>query len=779
MPKSSGVVSFLVTCSMITGAIAQTAQSVAPAESGDIQEITVTATRVAPSGFSAPTPTTVISQATLEQQQVTNLGEALNLLPSFKGDISPAASGIRTQLPGAEQADLRGIGAQRTLVLVDGMRVVPQAPANNTGVATVPDMNQIPALMVQRVEVVTGGASAQWGSDAVSGVVNILLRNDFTGFEVTGQGGATQYGDDGNERIGVLFGTPFAGDRGHLVVAIDASNVDEMGDINSRPWGRQDYQLLTNPSPQTNGLPNFLITPNVLPTSSSGGLITGPANFGLKGYYFTPGGTPAPFKYGALAGGQSMIGGQGQSEATGVSLSPGVLRADPYVHVSFNVSEHLSLFAEGGFAYVKGETNTLPSRDTADNISINNAYLPAGVAAEMAAANVTSFTLSRINYDLGGNLQVTTTNSTPHVAIGTKGDLSDNWTWDSHLSWGENFYDQAAAHDLIVANNAFALNSINVGGRIVCAATVPGAAYNPAAAGCVPLNPFGQGSPSAAAINYVTGTERSRSLYEQRDAAADVQGKPLSTWAGPLSVAAGVEYRIESQHVSGDPISVIPTGGYQAANAADWAGSFNVKEVYGEAVVPLAKDSFLANAVNFDTAVRWADYSTVGAATTWKEGLNWELVKGFSLRTTVSRDLRAPALFELYSPGAVSSLPASVNGFSVASIPSNTTVGNPHLKAEVGETFTFGAVFQPVGTGIQASIDYYNINLKDAITSVTNPGPLCSAGQAFFCSVYTYNSAGVPTSLTIGEQNFVGHEAAPSSPPCRWPLRSLLRRTGS
>jgi hypothetical protein len=84
-----------------------------------------------------------------------------------------------------------------------------------------------------------------------------------------------------------------------------------------------------------------------------------------------------------------------------------------------------------------------------------------------------------------------------------------------------------------------------------------------------------------------------------------------------------------------------------------------------------------------------------------------------------------------------------------------------------------------VGTGIQASIDYYNINLKDAITSVTNPGPLCSAGQAFFCSVYTYNSAGVPTSLTIGEQNFVGHEAAPSSPPCRWPLRSLLRRTGS
>lgn len=745
----SGAVSFAQGQGAMPAASERSVPAAEPATPESLEVIEVTASRINSVGFSAPSPTTVITAEMLENLQATSVAQITSESPAFKATISPAANGVRTQLPGSSLADLRGLGSNRTLVLVDGLRVVPQAPANNTGVGVSPDLNQIPSLLVDRIEVVTGGASAQWGSDAVAGVMNVILRNQYEGLTVKLQGGESQEGDSRTYRFGMLGGRNFADGAVHLVAGLDYTNYSGLGDVNTRSWGRQNYQLLANPSPSTNGLPANILSPGVLPTSSPGGLITGPANFAFNRYAFNPDGSLSPFQYGSLAGGSYMIGGQGSTLATGVSMAPSVERVDPYVRLSYTLNDHVTLFTEASYSWLRGQTYTLPSRDSADIIRASNPYLPANVAAAMTTAGIPTFSLSRINYDVGGNALVTVENKTPHIAVGGNGAIAGSWTWDAHLAWGQNRYTNSADHDRIRSNYTFATDAVLNNGQIVCRATVPGTAYNSAAAGCVPIDLFGAGAPSAAAIDYVTATAHSQSTYTQDSAAANVRGEAFDDWAGPVALAAGLEYRRETQTVLSDPIAA--AGGYETANASAFSGSFNVKEGYVETEVPLLRNLSFAKAMDLNAAVRVADYSSVGSETTWKGGLTYEPVSGLRFRATRSRDIRAPALFELDSPGAISTLSVAVKGRS-STIPTNTTVGNPDLRPESADTTTYGAVITPgFVPGLTVSVDRYDINLKNAITSLTaaSIAGLCNLGQTEFCNAFSFNATGVPTGLVL------------------------------
>jgi outer membrane receptor protein involved in Fe transport len=708
-------------------------------------DIIITGSRAAVNGFSAPSPTVVVGSDLVDQQSAATIAQVLYQVPAFRATRSPGANAVNFSNPGQAAADLRGLGPQRTLVLVNGSRVVPSAPSVNASAPVTTDLNVIPTLMIDRVEIVTGGASAQYGSDAVSGVVNVLLRRRMDGIRLTAQAGVAEAGDNFNYRIGAIGGFSFAGDRAHFVASVEYNDSDGVDDIYARDWGREEWMIVSNGAFATNGLPANILAPNVHNNVGAGGVILGPAGFSLRGFTFNDDGSVRPFDAGSLNNGTYQIGGEGRTSTVGVSLVPQVRRFTSYARLEYEASDALTAIVEGGYAEARGVLSGGIARFNSVAIARDNAFLPAPAAAAMDAQGLTSFMLAKTFYDMG-NARFEASNSTPHLMVGIEGALGDSWHYDAHYSWGENrFRNEAFAVDAVVDPST---------GQVVCRATLPGPAFNANAEGCVPINPFGPNSATPDAQAYVNGSGWSTSLYTQDTAALNVRGEPFATWAGPVSIAFGGEYRRETQRVVADPISA--NGGFAlVGNVGTFRGAFDVTEGYFEAIVPLARDLPFAHALDLNGAIRYAEYSTVEGQTNWKVGAVYEPVEGLRLRVTRSRDIRAPAIYELYGPGSVLVNLITVNGVS-ARVPQNVTVGNPDLNPEKGDTFTAGMVIEPVGIpNLRASIDYYDIDLSDAITSISagTIGSLCTLGQTQFCNYITFNAAGAPVRVTAPQLN--------------------------
>lgn len=708
-------------------------------------EVIITASRTATNGLQAPTPTQVVGVEVLERQAVTTVMEVLNQNPAFKATRSPGANATNTSSPAQATADLRALGGQRTLVLVNQSRVVPFAPASNLGVPTTTDLNLFPTNMIERVDVVTGGASALYGSDAVSGVVNIIMKKKYEGVEVTGQAGISQRGDYATQRLGFIAGTSFADGRGDVVISADYSNNNGMEDIYSRDWGREEWMIVSNSQRTTPGTPGFgqpafILSPNVHASLGSGGVIT--SNIpGLNNMTFNPDGSIRPFDKGDIFGGQVMIGGEGQSIIKGVAQMPDVERFTTYGSIYFEFSDSLTGYIEGGYSRSVGFLDGIAIRLPTITIQRDNPYIPASVAA-LLPATTQSFNISRIAYDIGQNFYEVT-NETPHAVVGFEGRLGGSWKWDAHASYGVNNYASRTFSNPVRANLNFAIDAVRdpVSGDIVCRAVLQG---NPAAAGCQPLNLFGENNFTEAARQYIWGSGLSEVKYDQLAFGANMVGEPFSTWAGPVSVAFGGEYRRETQELTADEIGA-NNGFLTAGNAVPYSGAFNVKEAYIEATVPLARDMPFLQGLNLNGAFRYADYSTVGGQTAWKLGGTWEPVDGLNIRVARSRDIRAPAINELFSPGSnvTNTVTLVVDGVTKsASIPQNTSRGNPDVGPEFADTLTIGAAYRGTGAlrGFGLSVDYYNIKISDAITnlSTVNIANLCSNGDDYFCGLFSY-----------------------------------------
>src|SRR5690242_20057694 len=265
------------------------------------EQIVVTGTRL-PAGVKAPTPLTVLGAQAIEDRNPATIGELLQQIPSFGEMDSPNTAGVTSRGGGQINPDLRGLGSTRTLVLIDGRRHVPTAATGSV------DIKVVPTLLVDRVEVVTGGASAAYGSDAVSGVVNIVLKNNLQGIRATVSGGISGQNDGEERRLSLAAGTSFAGGRGHVMAGVDYLKVGEIGTQLTRDWGRRDVGLVTNAAFATNGLPNFITSPGVHSaiTTPGGLIVSGP----LKGIAFGPGGTTYNYQFGQVFG-STMIGGDG------------------------------------------------------------------------------------------------------------------------------------------------------------------------------------------------------------------------------------------------------------------------------------------------------------------------------------------------------------------------------------------------------------------------------------------------------------------------------------
>jgi len=404
----------------------------ATSQSAPADQIVVTGSRL-PAGVKAPTPLTVLGSQAIENRNPATIGEVLQQIPSFGPMDSPNTAGVNSRGGGQINPDLRGLGATRTLVLINGRRHV---PTSSTGSV---DIKVVPTLLVDRVEVVTGGASAAYGSDAVSGVVDIVLKSNLKRFRATASAGISGENDGEEHRLSLAAGTAFADGRGHLMAGVDYVKIGEIGTQLTRDWGRRDVGLITNAAFATNGLPNFIISPNVHSaiTTPGGLIVSGP----LKGIAFGPGGTTYNYALGQVFG-STMIGGDGinQNENLLALLGTPIESVNALASAKFDVTPDVQLFAElsGGFSETGGASQE--SRDRGNLvIRRDNAFLPASVRALMVANNLQTITIGRVSNDVG-KIKLDRDNTTYEAVAGVTAHFG-SWTADAYAQYGKNIYD--------------------------------------------------------------------------------------------------------------------------------------------------------------------------------------------------------------------------------------------------------------------------------------------------------------------------------------------------
>lgn len=754
--------------------------SVSEAESGD--QIIVTGSRIARDGFQAPTPVIVMTQEDIQNTSPSNnIADFVNQLPQLAGSTKPANSrlNISNGSAGINALNLRNLGESRVLVLVDGRRSV-----GSTIFGWV-DINTIPQALIERVELVTGGASSAYGSDAVTGVVNFILNKKMEGLRITGDIGITDVGDGFNYSGSVAGGTSFADGRGHIVFNAEIAHQDGIFEVdpNDRPWNHKGYLAFSNPGyTATNGQPAFItFRENAGQTNQApGGFITGSAGTvanSLRGLYFGNNGQVIPFQYGsfnspALGGAAAVtrtVGGDWRVNDSGrrIGLAPKDDRYGFYGRASFDVSDNVTLFAEGSFNKQEVFFNAGPNLGSATLNTTGCTVVPTPItcnafalqtlgAARLAGVTSVSITTTAADLPFRG---INNKRQVQRYVIGAEGQFDafgKEARWDIYGQYGRSDVREQLRDIMNVGNMANATNAAfapvgNAGGyapgSIQCLINVDASTTNNDAA-CVPLNRLGLGVADPAAIDYVLGDPFRKQVLEQYVTGANLSLTPFATWAGDVSIAIGGEYREEKIRgtVPAEFQPIINPNGttsnrWSVGNYLPFRGSYNVKEAYLETLIPLGFG------LEFNGAVRATDYSTSGYVTTWKLGATWAPIEDIRFRVTRSRDIRAPNLNELFQAGTANSDSVRNPAFTpdLANGPqffpySGLTTGNPALEPEKADSWNIGGVITPrFLPGFSASVDYFRIDLEDAIDSISAQEVVnrCNEGVQAFCDAIT------------------------------------------
>ena len=793
----------LIVCScsvLALSAVAGTvfaADPVPPAtdKTDDTTVVVVTASRLTSRGFKAPTPTTSIGALDIANNAEPNIFTTVAQLPSLQGSSGVATNTFSTSSgqQGLSSFALRGLGVSRTLTLLDGQRVVP----SNIGTGA-PDVSLFPQLLIKRVDVVNGGASASWGSDAVGGVVNFITDKKFEGIKGNFEVGETTYGDDKQGLFQLALGKSFLSGRLHTAVALEYHREDgvpagEFGEnaANGRDWYRSS--TLVNSGVTNNGLPQFTYVDHAQSyTYSKYGLITsGP----LQGIAFDQNGNPYNFVYGSngvpaknAAGNVTgcyvgfCVGGDTSANVgVGATLQSSITRSNFYNRTSFDLDADNEIYFTINYAKVGTSNQPNPGfTEPGLTIQCSNPYVPTSISTACATNGITNFKLGTVTPFLT-SIKVNTERTQKRFVLGADGKFDmfgTDWHYDAYYQHGEENSDIAVHNLLLKARFTAAINATMLDGAIVCADPVA------RANGCQPINVIGNQTPSASAIAYLQPAVGAfqHTIQTQDVASFSFSGEPFSLWAGPVSMALGAEYRRETYRAVADPYGngstspytadypadpLLSTGGgnFYAGNYRNGHGSYNVAEAFLEFNVPLINSDALGQ-LNLNTAGRATKYSTSGDVQTWKVGLTWDTpLSGIRLRTVRSQDVRAPNLNDLFGPTVSTNLPNFTNPFNNTTLTVSQNAGsNPGLKPEIAQNFSFGVVLaNPTwAPGFNASIDYYDIKLTDAISSGPNATQLvqycfdgsvpaaCSAfdltGSNPYVNVGSINAASIKTS---------------------------------
>ncbi len=753
---------------VVAGSAAAAQASDPPAATPVDRDIIVTGSRIIRDGFEAPTPVTVLSREEIENTSPTNnIADFVNQLPALAGSTRPSNSrlNISSGQAGINALNLRNLGEVRTLVLLDGRRSV---ASTITGLV---DVNTIPQALVERVEVVTGGASASYGSDAVGGVVNFILDHDLEGLRVRADTGITTHGDGFNYSFGLAGGLSFAGGRGHLLVSGEIAHRDGIFTVD-RDWNHTGFVRIQDPTwTTTSTTPQFLIRRQVgAANSTPGGLITassGGVPNRLRGLYFGPNGEVRQFQYGALtfpnpsgtAAPSLTQGGDWQVNDSGrrIGLDPEDDRYGIYARLSYEVADGVKLFAEASFNKQEVLFNAGPNLQTGIVLQRDNAFLINALTPEqLADINTVTIATTAVDSPFRG---INNKREVQRYVIGVEGDLSlfgNAALWDVYGQYGRADLREQLRDIMHIGRMAAATDAVfSVPGDrtspIVCRINVDDNPNNDDP-GCVPLNRLGIDVANPAALAYGLGDPYRDQVIEQYVAGANLSFSPFATWAGDVSVAVGAEYREESIRgfVPPEFQPVINPNGtttnrWSVGNYLPSRGEYDVKEAYFETVIPLGIG------LEFNGAVRATEYSTAGYVTTWRAGATWQPIDDIRLRVTRSRDIRAPNLNELFQAGTANSdsvrnpayTPDGANGPATFGY-SGTLTGNPNLRPEKADSWNIGGSIAPrFLPGFSASVDYFRIEMDDMIDTLSAQEIInrCYEGRQEYCDAITEDPA--------------------------------------
>jgi len=665
-------------------------------------DIIVTGSRVARSTFTSPNPVTVIDQKDIENLNLNNVGEVVAQLPSNSNFFAANNVGLGNFNVGAQLVNLRGLNpffGTRTLTLVDTKRVVPTTTGGGV------DVTLIPSMLVARTDTVTGGASAVYGSDAIAGVVNVILDTKLEGLKAQVDYTATTHHGDGKQyHASGAFGTGFADGRGHIVIGGEYQKTDSIGICSDvRSWCGQQYGFFTNNGYATNGQPHYIIGPNATaPNTSLTGVLVPCAVFvgvcvGITPaeQQFNPAGTALiPYDRGNYSDGAGIFGFRqgGDQYAVGAydatTMRPSLKKWTALAHVNYDVSDSITASLEGSYAHsaavnpvANGAIGPFALENegaifVGNHIAQDNAFLPAAVAAAIGPGGA-EFGRNMLNVATARN---ETNNTTWRVVGSLNGNLGGSWSWDAYFEHGVNKNNQHLYHNVVSTFLNYALDAVQTPGGIVCGVTIPGR-INPntgapytatdvskAAQGgtCVPLNLFGTSNANPAAVDYAFRTLEEFSTYKQDVGAVNLRGNLFDGFgAGPIKLATGVEWRREHGNVTHDLADQPWYTDYFLGYGLDYGGTQEVLEGYGELNVPVFHDSPIGRYLELDGAVRGTHNKATGTAganeglsrshdfVTWKISGIWDVTSWLRFRGTRSRDVRAAQFRELFQSYAV------------------------------------------------------------------------------------------------------------------------------
>ncbi|MCD2323089.1 TonB-dependent receptor [Sphingomonas sp. IC-56] len=784
-----------------------------PDTSGDVAaapeeatEITVTGSRIARPEVDSPSPVTAIDSTQLLQRGAANVSDIINELPQVGIGSTRTNTNFLTSGTGISTVNLRSLGANRTLTLVNGRRFI----SGFAGDSSV-DINNIPIDLIERTDLVTGGSSAVYGSDAIAGVVNFILRDEFEGFQVRAQGSVTERGDNGRYLVSALAGTKFgADDRGSAVLNFQYDRDNGLFSRNRAISAQDCFNLTCGPDAYSSFAPQGQFQLSGLAPNALGVLERRPQAVlagGNPNFSFNPDNSLAN-----LPGYQAGAYGFNRNGVRYIATP--LERYLAYGLFKYELSDRAELYAETTFARTKSnsslEASALQDSDIYGTpgvgIPITNAFIPTSVAAAIAAANADANPNNNVDtllfrrrqndvFDRSNRVQ----RDTWRAVMGVRGDLGSNLNYDVSYVYGH-LNDFNASQDIDNARYRNALNSIRVGTGNVVGTDIVCANPDARADGCIPLNPFGYNTVDPRAASYVQAVvpKSEEITNEQHVVTAVLSSSSLFDFgAGGVGAAVGVEYRFESTISDLDILT--NTGGNSGNQTPDLRGSQDVREVFGELNVPLIADKPFFQYLGFNGAVRYSDYSTIGGVFSWNAGAEWEPTRGVRLRGRYAVSNRAPNNSELFSAesetfapvtdpcdgvtaastgaadAACRALPGIANFF--AGNPGGTFAynpadlqgingfvgGNQNLQEETAKTITAGIVLTPRAIpGLSFSVDYFDIKIDGAIDTLNRSYTIQQClltGQSVFCdNVIRSSSTGFVQTVNAQLINIAAYE---------------------
>jgi len=767
------------------------AEADAVAAEKTIEKIEVTGSRIRSTDLQSFSPVQVIGAAEIDTSSVANIQDLLLKNPAFGSPaISRTNSNFSTASAGVATVDLRNLGTSRTLVLVNGRRFVAGIPGESAV-----DLNSIPTQFIERVEVMTGGASAVYGSDAVAGVVNIIYKKEFEGVEFDVQSGQSSEGDSEETQVQFTMGTSSADGKGNIMVH---GAYTDQGAVYSRD---RDFAAVDQYSQGAiTGLPEDMFTP-IRPYYSS---------YAPQGRFYAGDKQFTYDKAGNLIEGFSTNGSDTR-DADGFNRSNFRTIAIPTeryllaTNAKYEIFDGWNAFLEGTYASSQTKTQLEPFPLASDSIYgasggqlpiefenfiesatnpgeyertvVRNPLVPDAIfnaATDTNGDGLKDIFFTRRLADVGNRGNVAD-RDTFRIVGGIDGEITDGWYMDAYYGYGQTKESQVSSGQVNVLNFKSALEAItDEDGNVVCRDATA------RSQNCVPVSVFGDGSITPEAAAYISAPGLLSTFTSQKVAGLNISGDLFELPAGMVGIAGGIEYREEFARSEFDALQ---QAGLNAGNAIPRTeGKFDVIEYFTELNVPLIADAFMAKQLNLRGAVRLSDYSTVGNTESWNVALDWAPIDEVRFRAIRAQSTRAPNINELYSPPSqdfpsgltdpclgVSATSTSAQSDAcradagvMANIQANGVFtlnqsdiqgvsgynrGNPDLDAETGKSWTFGVTVSPEGIAVvedfDFNVDYFDIEIDDAIVPTDRQYILdeCYGGNSSLCSFVTRRAA--------------------------------------